>query len=109
VLSQKKIAHPLEFLKVLVTRHSGSAEAKDTEAMIRVAFKPHVLDSTMVHTVEVERATNDFGTIYDIDQPRGSTEAYKRALAAVDRVNEEIIEMFLAVWRRQAEQAEKVA
>ncbi len=109
VLSQKKIAHPLEFLKVLVTRHSGSAEAKDTEAMIRVAFKPHVLDSTMVHTVEVERATNDFGTIYDIEQPRGSADAYKRAMAAVDRVNEEIIEMFQTVWRRQAEQVEKAA
>jgi chromosome partitioning protein len=109
VLSQKKIAHPLEFLKVLVTRHSGSAEAKDTEAMIRVAFKPHVLDSTMVHTVEVERATNDFGTIYDIEQPRGSADAYKRAIAAVDKVNEELIEMFQAVWRRQADQAEKAA
>jgi hypothetical protein len=63
----------------------------------------------MVHTVEVERATNDFGTIYDIEQPRGSADAYKRAIAAVDKVNEELIEMFQSVWRRQADQAEKAA
>ncbi|MFM1990349.1 MAG: hypothetical protein RJA99_3306 [Pseudomonadota bacterium] len=109
VLNQKKIAHPLEFLRVLITRHSGSAEAKDTEAMIRVAFKPHVLESAMVHTVEVERATNDFGSIYDIEQPRGSAEAYKRAIASIDKVNEEVIEMFEAVWKRQAESAAKAA
>jgi chromosome partitioning protein len=109
VLGQKKIAHPLDFLRVLITRHSGSAEAKDTEAMIRVAFKPHVLESTMVHTVEVERATNDFGSIYDIEQPRGSAEAYKRALGAVDKVNDEIVQMFEAVWRRQAGLAAKAA
>lgn len=101
LLSSGRMAHPLEFMRILLTRHSGTTEAKTTESMIRLAFAPYVLEPVMVQTVEVERASNDFGTIYDIEQPRGSAEAYKRALASVDAANEAMLRVFEDVWAQQ--------
>lgn len=97
-----RFGRPLEFLRILVTRHTGNKEAKDTEAMIRIAFRPFVLDPVMVQTIEVERASNDFGAVYDIERPRGTLEAYRRALAAVDATNNAMIQLFKDVWAQQA-------
>lgn len=98
-----------DFMKILITRHTGTAESANTEAMIRMAFRPHVLEAAMVQTAELGRANNDFGTIYDIETPRGSAETYRRALAAFDKVNEETLKLFETVWRRQAMQAGQAA
>lgn len=102
LMSEPRFGRPLEFLRILVTRHTGNKEAKDTEAMIRIAFRPFVLDPVMVQTIEVERASNDFGAVYDIERPRGTLEAYRRALAAVDATNNAMIQLFKDVWAQQA-------
>jgi chromosome partitioning protein len=92
----------LEFLKVCITRHTGTVEAKNTEAMIRVAFQQYVIDPVMVQTVEVERCFNDFGTVYESERLRGSREAYNRAIAALDAINNAMVLTFREVWERQA-------
>lgn len=102
LLSNVSTRRPIEFLRILLTRHSGTSEAKTTESMIRLAFDPFVLEPMMVQTVVIERASNDFGTIYDIEQPRGSAEAYKRALAAADAANEAMVKVFEDLWAQQA-------
>lgn len=102
LLSNPEFAKPLDFLQVLITRHSGSVEAKQTEAMIRLAFEPYVLDPVMVQTVEIERAGNDFGTVYEIEQPRGSADAYRRAFNAMEATNGKLLEVFKSVWAQQA-------
>ena len=55
LMESPRFKKPLDFLKVLITRHTGSAEAKQTEAMIRLAFGGHVIESVMLQTVEIER------------------------------------------------------
>jgi len=102
LMSHPNFARPMEFIRILITRHTGNKEAKDTEAMIRLAFRPFVLDPVMVQTIEVERASNDFGAVYDIEKPRGTPEAYRRALTAIDATNEAMIEIFKDVWAQQA-------
>lgn len=102
LLSNPRFARSLDFIKILITRHTGSVEAKQTESMIRLAFGPHVLENVMVQTVEIERAANDFGTVYDIEQPRGSKDAYLRALRALDEANEGVLATFRGVWAQQA-------
>lgn len=102
LLSNPRFAKALEFMRILITRHSGTVEAKNTEAMIRLAFQPFVLEPVMVQTVEVERASNDFGTIYEIEQPRGSAEAYRRALASLDAANGAMLDVFKGCWAAQA-------
>jgi chromosome partitioning protein len=102
LMESPRFGKALDFLKVLITRHTGSAEAKQTEAMVRLAFRDHVIESVMVQTVEIERAGNDFGTVYEIQQPRGSAEAYRRAFAALEAVNGELVETFKQAWQLQA-------
>lgn len=89
---------PRDFLSVMVTKHTNNAEARDVESMIRLAFKSYVLTGAMVQTVEVERAVNDLSTVYETEHPRGSGEAYKRALNSLNEANGQLIELFKSIW-----------
>jgi len=40
--------------------------------------------------------------VYEIQQPRGSSEAYRRAFDALEAVNGELVEIFKRVWQTQA-------
>lgn len=102
LLSNPRFAKPLEFVRILVTRHTGTKQAKQSEAMIRLAFDPNVLDPVMVQTTEIERSANEFGTFYDFEKPRGSPEGHQRALLAMEAVNGAMLEVFSNVWSEQA-------
>ena len=97
-LSTKK----LEYLRILISKHSGSNEALQMENMMREQFGGYILSNHMCETVEVSKAANEIGTIYDISKPRGSREAYRRALQHLDDVNMEIINNFKDIWSKQA-------
>jgi chromosome partitioning protein len=101
LLSSPPFNRPRDFLRVMVTKHSGTSEAQNVEAMIRLAFSPFVLSGAMVQTVEMERAVNDFGTIYEIETPRGSMDAYRRALGALNEINGQMISLFVETWEKQ--------
>lgn len=107
LLSSPPFDRPRDFLSVMVTKHTNNDEARDVEAMTRLAFKPHVLAGAMVQTVEVERAVNDFGTVYETEVPRGSNDAYKRALSSLNEANGQLIELFKQVWAGQAAAASR--
>ena len=104
-----RFSRPLDFFRVLLTLHSGSGEAKNTEAALRMLLKEYVLEHAMPMSVEIERSAADLGTVYEIDQPKGSYEAYQRALAHLNAVNGEIIDLFRQVWAGQLEAAETPA
>ena len=60
----------------------------------------------MCETIEVAKASNELGTIYDISKPRGSREAHRRAMQHLNDVNMEIIGNFKDIWLRQAHQSQ---
>lgn len=91
-----------DLFRILLTKHSNSNEAKHVENMIRSQFGGYVLNNYMCTTVEIEKATNDIGTVYEVDKPRGSREAYIRALHHMEDVNNELISYFKQVWDKQA-------
>ncbi len=97
-LSTKK----LEYLRILLSKHTGSNEALQMESMMREQFGRYILTNHMCETVEVSKAANEIGTIYDVSKPRGSREAHRRALQHLDDVNMEIINNFKEIWRKQA-------
>lgn len=98
-LSNKK----LEYLRILISKHSGNNEALQMENMMREQFGRYILSNHMCETIEVSKAANEIGTIYDVAKPRGSREAYRRAIQHLDDVNIEIINHFKDIWLRQAE------
>ena len=97
-LSTKK----LEYLRILISKHNSSNEALQMENMMREQFGRYILANHMCETVEVSKAANEIGTIYDVSKPRGSREAYRRALQHLDDVNMEIINNFKDIWEKQA-------
>lgn len=102
-LSNKK----LEYLRIVITKHNGSNESMQMENMMREQFGRYILSNHMCETVEVSKAANEIGTIYDVSKPRGSREAYRRAMQHLDDVNLEIINHFKEIWSRQAQKAIK--
>ncbi len=94
----------LEYLRILLAKHTGSNEALQMENMMREQFGRYILTNHMCETIEVAKASNELGTIYDISKPRGSREAHRRALQHLNDVNMEIIGNFKEIWFRQSEQ-----
>lgn len=92
----------IDYMKILITKHSGNWEAVNTEAMIRLAYGNIVLAQAMPTTVELERQGNNFSTLYEAHRAKTSPEAFKRAMEAMESVNNEIIEGFKEVWAKQA-------
>lgn len=93
----------LEYLRILISKHSGNNEAMQMENMMREQFGRYILSNHMCDTIEVSKAANEIGTIYDVSKPRGSREAYRRAVQHLDDVNIEIINHFKDIWARQAQ------
>lgn len=60
------------------------------------------MHAVTVETVEIERASNDFGGVYESERSRGSKEAFARAITSLDSANEELLEVFRATWARQS-------
>ena len=92
----------LDFFRILLTKHSGSNESLQVENMLRTQFGGYILANHMCNTVEIEKATNDLGTVYEISKPRGAREAYRRGLHHLDAVNGEIINYFKDFWSKQS-------
>jgi chromosome partitioning protein len=92
----------LEYLRILISKHSGNTEAMQMENMMREQFGRYILSNHMCDTIEVSKAANEIGTIYDVSKPRGSREAYRRAIQHLDDVNMEIINHFKDIWMRQS-------
>lgn len=103
-LSSKK----LDYLRILLSKHNSSNEALQMENMMREQFGRYILSNHMCETVEVSKAANEIGTIYDVSKPRGSREAYRRAVQHLDDVNLEIINNFKDIWKGQVKQLASV-
>ena len=92
----------LEYFRVLLSKHTGNNEALQMENMMREQFGRYILANHMCETIEVAKAANEIGTIYDISKPRGSRDAYRRAMQHLNDVNMEIIGNFKDIWANQA-------
>jgi chromosome partitioning protein len=92
----------LEYLRILISKHSGNKEADQMHAMMKEQFGRYMLTNYMCETVEVSRAANNIGTIYDVSKPGKTKQAYERALHYLDGVNMEVISHFKAIWERQS-------
>lgn len=102
-----KIKH-FDFFRILLSKHSGSSEAVNVENMLRKQFGGYVLSNHMCETIEIARATNDLSTVYEITKPRGSRDAFRRAVDHLDSVNTEIINHFKTIWATQEKNAKEL-
>lgn len=76
---------------IIVNRYENNSGEQSTNLMLlRRYFNSLIMENTIPDTIEMQRATNDMQSIYETS-PRGSREAYRRAIDALNRVNQEIL------------------
>ncbi len=97
---------PLEYLRILLTKHKGDNESSKMESLIRKQFGDYLLANSMCDSVEIPKAASNISSIYDLDSPeKNSAKTYRRALEHLDSLNNEIISNFKDIWEMQAQEA----
>ena len=86
-------------LSLLMTRTDSSAETRGAISLLNKAYGEFLLTNRMPQTRELQRATGDQMSLYEIEVPRGARETYQRAIDAMNGVNTEIIHNLRQVWR----------
>ena len=89
-----------DFFKILLTKHPESKESKQLELLIRQRFGTYIMQKNIVSSVEVEKASSVFSSIYETQNK--STKTLKRALEAFDNVFYEILDAFIEIWESQS-------
>ncbi|WP_281648977.1 AAA family ATPase [Parendozoicomonas sp. Alg238-R29] len=95
----------LEYLRILITKHSGNKSAIENEAQLRELYGDYVMGSVMAASAEVERSSSSMSSVYDRQPGSKSKSTYTRAIEHMDAVNNEIIDDLKALWSQQAEAA----
>jgi chromosome partitioning protein len=88
-----------DFFRILLTKHSGSTEAKGVGALMRERFGRYILKDHIVNSVEIEKASGKFGSVYEL--PKSSSPGYRRAIKSLDNIFDQIIEACDTIWRAQ--------
>lgn len=89
-----------DFFRILLTKHPESKESKQLELLIRQRFGTFVMQKNIVSSVEVEKASSIFSSIYETQNK--STKSLKRALGTFDNVFYEIFDAFISIWETQS-------
>lgn len=107
----------LDFFRVLLTKHKGSAKielnaatakvepkrssaANKLDQTMRKLFGEYMLVNHMVDSSEIDNTANAFLSIYEKPFSKNNT-TYRRALEACNKVNAEIFEAFCEIWGSQ--------
>ena len=94
-------AHALHVkqLSLLMTRTDSSPETRTNITLLNKAYGEFLLTNRMPQTRELQRATGDQMSLYEIEAPRGARETYHKAIDAMNAVNAEIMQHVQQVWR----------
>ncbi|NQY43605.1 MAG: AAA family ATPase [Legionellales bacterium] len=98
----KKLKRDLRFFKILLTRHKENKDAREVENALKNVYPKSVLYSYLVDTIEVSKASNAHGTIFDTSKPRGSSKAFQRALLSFNTVFDDLLELFKNIWETES-------
>lgn len=100
-----------EWFKVLITRqHSANAyiaaergdKTQRQEEMLELIhdfFGPYLMRPPLLYSAEIESASNEGKTLFDLEEPIGTPRTHKRARSSVYAVCEEVYEQITSGWR----------
>jgi chromosome partitioning protein len=85
-------------LSLLMTRTDSAPETRANMTLLHQAYGEFLLTHSMPQTRELQRATGDQMSLYEIEVPRGARETCHKALEAMNAVNAEIMQQVGQVW-----------
>ena len=86
-------------LSLLMTRTDSAPETRTNITLLNKAYGEFLLTNRMPQTRELQRATGDQMSLYEIEVPRGARETYLKAIDAMNEVNAEVMQHVWQVWR----------
>lgn len=103
-----------DWFRVVITRqHSKNAyiasergdRTQRQEEMLRLChefFGPYLMRSALLYSAEIEAASNQAQTLFDLSEPLGTPRTHKRAKSSIYAVCEETFEQITNTWRTSA-------
>ena len=96
----EEINKSFDFFRILLTKNPRSKESSAIETLMREIFGRHMTLNTVLSSVEFEKASAQFGSVYEL--PKANTESYRRAIESLDDAFEEILGAFKDFWAESA-------
>ncbi len=90
----------LDFVKILVSKAIAGRQAHDfvTELMAE-SYGHHLLQNRFLQSAEVDNASSEWRTVYDLEGPTSSRQTYLRCLQNLDAIFGEVRTLVEAVWQ----------
>lgn len=95
-----QVKKPLGYLRVLPTVHPGTKTSREEEKKMRARLGEYVTASCMYLSTEIEKASVQLSSIYDLEKPMDKKETYLRALDCMNAVNQEILDDIVEYWKQ---------
>lgn len=93
----------LDFVKILTSKHISGRQAHEfVRGLMAESYGNNVLVSPFVQSAEIDNASSEWKTVYDLDGPTSSRQTYKRCLESLDSVFGEVRELIDAVWQARS-------
>ena len=89
----------LDFLKILVSKKITGRHAHEfVSDLMSSSYGNNVLATPFVQSAEIDNASSEWKTVYDLEGPTSSRATYKRCLECLDSVFGQVDELLNAVW-----------
>jgi chromosome partitioning protein len=110
LLTNSGLTKDFDFIHVLLARvDSSDAASNVVRQWIGSTYAEKVLPVEIPKTAVTATTSAEFGTVYDVSRYDGSAKTFKRARDAYDLFVSYLDRSIQAVWRRQADDAKKIA
>lgn len=92
------LGRELDYMRILVSNHDGSATHKFNEGRIRALYGEYVMTNVLYNSTEIEKAASYMRTVYELEKPMNSRDTYQRGLSSLDGVCGEILGDIKRLW-----------
>lgn len=107
---EQAIGEPLnyKFMKILISRFDPGKSAQ--EFMVNLMgehYSRYILNGVIKDSAEIDNASADWQTVYELEKPTTSAKTYKRCLVSLNAVFKEIELLIRLTWPSHAEALEE--
>lgn len=92
------LGRELDYMRILISKHDGSAAHKFNEGRIRALYGDYVLTNVLFDSTEIEKASSYMRTVYELEKPMNSRDTYQRAMDSLNGVCGEIVSDIKRLW-----------
>lgn len=96
----KQVNKKMKYIRVMLTKHRGGKADAYHEKKIRALFS-HVMTNNFYISAEIDKASSQMMSIYDLERPITDTGTYRRAVEIVDSFFGEIVNDMKLIWEKE--------